>query len=234
MDVYARKHAGSGAVARYQAKFANRIDGIRHDIEQGFLARHARGRLFDCTIGIGRFIGTLPNVTSYEGLDLSPEFIDHVRRTFPGTHCYEGNLISGIPESNNSYDCVICLRSLSAIGHLDSILADLMRIAAPGGVVIVDYGRKPNTLILNGESVVVDGASAEDAVARLPADVVEILRCDALLTRVKRSTRLFRLLTGPLGRLLPDALIRFAESCATPFFWERQIVVLRKRPAQRA
>jgi ubiquinone/menaquinone biosynthesis C-methylase UbiE len=229
MDAYARKHAGSNAVARYQAKFANRIDRIRHDIEQVFLARHVRGRVFDCTIGIGRFIGGLPEATSYEGLDLSPEFVEHVRSKFPGTRCYEGNLVGGIPEPDNAYDCVICLRSLSAIGHLDAILAGMIRITAPGGLVIVDYGRKAAALVLNGESVVVDGANAQDAIARLAADPVEVLCCDALLTRIKKSSRLFRLVTGPLGRIIPDSVLRLVERCATPLFWERQIVVLRKR-----
>src|SRR3569833_2956551 len=204
MDAYARKHAGSNAVARYQAKFANRIDRIRHDIEQAFLARHVRGRVFDCTIGIGRFIDGLPGATSYEGLDLSPEFVDYVRHKFPGTRCYEGNLVGGLPAPDNAYDCVICLRSLSAIGHLDAILTDMIRIAAPGGLVIVDYGRKAATLVLNGEHVVVDGANAQDAIARLAAEPIEVLRCDALLTRIKKSSRLFRLVTGPRGRIIPD------------------------------
>jgi len=229
MDTYAKKFSGSKAVARYQAKLANRIDRIRHQLELAILLRHATGRVFDCTIGIGRFVRTLPNVTSYEGSDLSPEFVDYVRRMFPEVRCYEGNLLDGIAEPDDAYDCVICLRSLSAIGHLDKILGEMVRIAAPGGLVILDYGRKPITLNLNCEQITVDGANAEAAIAQLSADVVEVARCDALLTRAKRSARLFRVLTGKAGRFIPDRVLRAIETCAAYFFWERQIVVLRKR-----
>jgi SAM-dependent methyltransferase len=229
MTVYATKFQGTDSVLRYQRKLDNRIDRIRHAFELDVLRRHAAGGLFDCTIGTGRFIGALPRVTAYSGFDLSWEFIDYIKAIFPGVTSAQGNLVNGIPEPSDRYDCTICLRSLSAIGHLEAILSEMVRIVRPGGIVIFDYGRRATSQVLNGQTVIVDGEDVEAAIGRLNADVVEIVKCDALLTRIKKSPRAFRWFTAGAGSRIPDAYLSAAERALVPLFWERQIVVLRKR-----
>jgi ubiquinone/menaquinone biosynthesis C-methylase UbiE len=229
VDTYAKKFAGSRAVARYHAKFDNHIERMRHAFEHAVLQRHMHGRLFDCTIGTGRFIGTLSRVGSYSGLDLSVEFVEHVKASFPSIAVRQGDLRQGIPEPANSYDSVMCLRSLSAIGHLDAILPEMIRIVRPGGVVIFDYGRYPTSQVLNGETFVIDGEDVESALARLEADVVQVIKCDALLTRIKKSRRAYRWIASDMGRLVPHSVLLAVEGALVPWFWERQIIVLRKR-----
>jgi SAM-dependent methyltransferase len=231
MTDYAAKFQGGDAVARYKRKLDNRFEISRHRLEHRLLSRYASGRVFDCTIGVGRFIGTLPRVASYTGLDISGEFVDYVNANFPGTHARQGDLTAGIPEPTDTYDCVICLRSLSAIGQIEAILQEMVRIAKPGGFVIADYGRKPTKTEIGGKTVAVDGENLDAALAGLPARLVERVACDALTTRIKRSARLFRLLNGSLGGLVPEAALSAADRLLAPLLWERQIVVLQKPSA---
>jgi len=234
MDVYGGKHQGSQAVERYWRKLSNRIDRLRHGIEHDVLSVHAYGAVFDCTIGVGRFLGTLPKVTSESGMDISEEFVSHVREAHQNVMAVTGDLSVGIAEPDNRFDTVICLRSLSAIGGLAAILPDMVRIAKPGGHVIVDYGRRPVTVTLNGQAVTTDGEDFDGIVRDLNADTVARVFCDGLLTRLKRRGRIFRFFTQGPGRYIPDSMLLGLERMAVPLFWERQIVVLRKRMPDRA
>jgi len=228
MAVYASKFQGAESVARYQRKLGNRIDLLRHDIERDFLARHAAGDLFDCTIGVGRFIGTLPQVWSYSGLDLSQEFVEYVQQSHQGVRAYVGDLTRAIDERDDSFDCVICLRSLSAIGSTRAIVREMARITRPGGLVILDYGRKPSRGMLNGEEVVIDGEDIDAALSAAGIDVIDRCRCDALLTRMKKRARVFKFFDKGLGSRIPASLLLAAESLASGALWERQIIVARK------
>lgn len=227
--VYAQKHQGGDAVARYQRKLSNRIDRIRHGIELDLLRRHARGHLFDCTLGTGRFVGLLPGVSAYSGTDISAEFVAHVQASHPDVEARVGDLTKGIDAPDSAYDCVICLRSLSGIGHLATILPEMVRITRPGGTIVLDYGRKAVEVVLNGQRTVLDGEDLDGVLSRLDADIVERRHCDAVLTRIKRVPRLFRLLNGRFGRFVPDAFLVALERAVAPMLWERQIIVLRKR-----
>jgi SAM-dependent methyltransferase len=229
MAVYATKFQGAESVARYQRKLGNRIDRLRHDIERDFLARYAAGNLFDCTIGVGRFIGTLPQVKSYSGLDLSLEFVEYVRQSHQGVRAYVGDLTKTIDEPDNNFDCVICLRSLSAIGSTPAIIGEMVRIARPGGLIIVDYGRKPSRVTLNGQDVIIDGADIDAILGTSGVDVIDRCRCDAVLTRLKKRNRVFSFFDKGLGSYIPAKLLLAMESLAASAFWERQIIVARKR-----
>jgi SAM-dependent methyltransferase len=228
MTAYATKFQGAESVVRYQRKLDNRIDRLRHRIERDFLARYAKGDLFDCTIGVGRFIGALPDVKQYAGLDLSQEFVDYVRQSHQGVRAYVGDLTQTIDEPDDRFDCVICLRSLSAIGSTRAIVREMVRIARPGGLVILDYGRKPSRATLNGREVVIDGEDIDDVLATAGVDVIERFRCDALLTRLKKRNRVFRFFDHGPGSYIPVPVLLAAESLAAGVFWERQIVVARK------
>lgn len=226
MTDYSVKFQGSAAVERYKAKLSNRIDLLREVLESEVLLRHARGALFDCTIGVGRLIGKLQRVTSYGGMDLSTEFVDYVVQVHPGTKAQTGDLIAGIGEPDASYDTTICLRSLSAIGHVPEILADMVRITRPGGIVIFDYGRKPTQTTINGQSVWIDDAPIDKIIAALPVRVVERVRLDGVLTRLKKNPRVYRALIGGPGRIVPDAALAGVERLLAPMMWEREVIVL--------
>lgn len=228
--VYARLHQGGDAVARYFRKLDNRIDVLRDRQEAEIFARRLSGRLFDCTIGVGRLIGRLPQVTSYGGMDLSPDFVAFVRERYPGVEAAVGDLTHGIDQQDDAYDSVLCLRSLSAIGHVESVLREMTRIARPGGVVAFDYGRAPRkSFRIRGEAVSVDAEDVDAAIAAVEADVLERVRVDGILARLKGRPRVFRFLNGRYGRNIPDAALTAAETLAAPLLWQREIIFLRKR-----
>jgi SAM-dependent methyltransferase len=227
-DRYARLHQGVDAVARYQRKLANRIDHLRDGIETKLLARWCQRDLLDCTIGVGRFIGRLPNVTKYDGMDLSNEFVEHVRAAHPGIHVVTGDLLDGLPFPDISYDSVLCMRSLSGIGRLMTVLPEMVRVARPGGHIIFDYGRKATVLPIKGVRTLLDGEDVDAAIASLDVQLVERVHIDAFLARAKAHARLFSFLNGPRGRLVSDRVLLGLERGMAPFFWQRQIVVLRR------
>ena len=229
-DVYARAFQGGDAVARYLRKLDNRIDVLRDAQEVAILGKRLHGRLYDCTIGVGRFIGRLPLVTSYSGMDLSGEFVQFVRERHPGVQARVGDLTRGIEEPDDAYDGVLCLRSLSAIGHVSEVLREMVRIARPGGLVAFDYGRaeKPG-FTMRGQQVRIDAEDIGAVIATLPVDAIERVRVDGILARLKARLRVFRFLNGRLGRIVPDGALMLSERIAAPWSWQREIVFLRKR-----
>lgn len=231
---YARAHQGSDAVARYFRKLGNRIDVLRDDQEKSILSTWLVGRLFDCTIGVGRFVGRLPGVTEYCGMDLSPQFIEFIGERYPDVKADVADLMRGIPHADHSFDCVICLRSLSAIGDVERILREMVRVVRLGGIVVVDYGRSARPgFRVSGEKVPLDSEDFEAALRAVDAEIVRRYRVDGVLTRLKTRLRIFRFLTGPRGRIVPDWLLMLTERCLAPLLWQRQIVVLSKRNRKR-
>lgn len=225
---YAMLHQGSDAVARYQRKLDNRLDHLRHQVELEELGRLLVGSVFDCTIGIGRFIGRLPRVTAYDGMDLSEEFVDFVRQNYPESRALVGDLLKPLPLADSSYDNVFCLRSLSGIGNLENILPELVRVTRPGGLIVFDYGRRATVTNVKGVRTVLDGDDLEGILKRLNALLVERIFVDAVLTRAKIHNRIFRFINGPRGRIVSDRTLLWAERLTQPWLWQRQIVVLKK------
>jgi SAM-dependent methyltransferase len=229
-SVYARSFQGGDAVARYFRKLDNRIDRLRDALEAEILGSRLYGRLFDCTVGVGRFVDRLPAVTSYSGVDFSSEFVSFVQERYPHVQAEVADLTRGIQQPDACFDSVLCLRSLSAIGHVDGILREMVRIARPGGVIAFDYGRKPRrSFRMRGEQVSIDAEDIEPVLRTLDADVAERVRVDGILARLKARTRIFRLLNGPGGRWVPDGILGTTERALTPFLWQREIIFLRKR-----
>ena len=102
-------------------------------------------------------------------MDLSQAFVEHVRRNHPDMRADVGDLTRGIGQPDGAFDGVICLRSLSGIGRLDSVLPEMIRVLRPGGVMIVDYGRNPYTVSGGGGSFVVDGEDIDGQLRSLLA-----------------------------------------------------------------
>lgn len=225
---YAQLHQGSDAAARYHRKLDNRLDRLRHNIERELLSELLAGTVFDCTIGVGRFIGQLPGVTRYDGMDLSKEFVSHVRERNPESHVIVGDLTKGIPCADASYDNVVCMRSLSGIGQLASILPEMLRVVRPGGLVVFDYGRRATVANVQGIRTVLDGEDLDGILTQLNAAVAGRYHVDAVLTRAKIYPRIFRFINGPRGRMISDGMLLRLEQWIAPWLWQRQIVALRR------
>lgn len=228
---YAALFQGADAVARYKRKFDNNIDKVRHSIECEILSRLLNGSVFDCTIGIGRFIGLLPGVTRMDGMDLSHEFVKYASTLSTNGLFFVSDITKAIPVRSAAYDNVICLRSLSGIGRLELILPELVRIVRPGGLVVFDYGRRATMSHVKGVKTLLDGEDVEAVLRALDADVCERTHLDAFLTRAKISDRVFRFLTGPGRHLFPATVLLALERLFSKFWWQRQVIVLRRRPS---
>jgi SAM-dependent methyltransferase len=220
------------ATAKYSRKFLKRIEILRHEAELMVLQRYAKGCLFDCSIAIGRLIGRLSLVSHYSGMDYSSNFVAHIARTFPQVAIQRGNLRVGIDQPDGSFDTVICLRTLSALGSLQPILTEMMRIARPGGTVIFDYGVAPSAARVEGVDVTLD-ADADDVdaiVSVLPTAGVELIPLDGLFGLLKRSATVSRLVNSRLGGILPRAAWLRLERLFCQATSERILYVLTKLP----
>lgn len=228
---YAELFTGETAVQRYLKKLSNRIDILREEFELNILSEYLKGSVFDCTIGVGRFINRLPHVNQYDGMDFSPEFVEYVKTIQPKSHVFTADLTRDIPLESASYDNTLCLRSLSGINNLAKILPEMVRVTKPGGLIIFDYGRKKTVIKVKGELMVLDGDDLESILKSLDAAVVRRCYLDALLTRVKIYDRVFRFLTGSYGFLVSDAALLKLEKWIVPLLWQRQIIILRRNLA---
>jgi ubiquinone/menaquinone biosynthesis C-methylase UbiE len=229
MNKYANLFQGTDAVSKYLRKLDNRIEVLRHQIELDIIRDNARGELFDCTIGTGRLIPSLSNVARYKGMDQSEEFVDYVNKTHDAPIARVADLTQGIAEKSDCYDTVMCLRSLSAIKHEREIIQEMIRIAKPGGRIIFDYGTHPVTVIMRGETVTLDDAPIADLITEFPVQLEQEWPVDAILTRLKRRPRLFRLINGKYKGLFPDKLLLALEKALIPLLAERRIYCLIKQ-----
>jgi SAM-dependent methyltransferase len=233
-DKTARSYAYSGTfltperAAKYGRKFEKRIEIIRHDIEVDILNRHARGRLFDCSVGSGRFIPELKAVTSFEGMDYSPAFVEMVRRQHPQVKIARGDLLEGIAAESDAYDTVMCLRTLPQMTRMGHILAEMTRLAKPGGLVIIDYGR-PEATTPAGEEPAPGQYDIAGLAAALPLELVAEHHLDSPLVRaVKKRRALYRLFHHRVN-LVPNGVYRAWEEMLSRLSFERVLYVLRKK-----
>jgi ubiquinone/menaquinone biosynthesis C-methylase UbiE len=138
-------------VERYNAKIDRKIDRLRHLVELGLLNRYASGSLLDCSIGTGRFVRHLDMVTKYSGMDYSPLMLDYIKKTYPEVETKQGDLKQPLAYPDNSYDIVICTRTLFALGDISATLSEMARVSSK--YVIFDYSRSPLKLPDNLEAV---------------------------------------------------------------------------------
>ena len=201
---YSEHFANPVVTAGYEKKFDNAVDRLRHEIECEILSSFASGSLFDCSIGTGRFVGHLPKVSRYSGMDYSRPFLAHVREHFPGIDVDWGDLTEGILRSDNIFDTVLSLRTLFALGDPAPILAEMVRVAKPGGRIIFDYGVRHERVQFGGHTIEVSPADIQSLLPNLPVRVLQVVPLDALLLKMKRSR---------VGRALARAALHSRAIC---------------------
>lgn len=192
---YGQEFMSPDAADRYLRKFDNPLERIRHGHEVELLDRFVAGNVFDCSIATGRFVGEFPNARSFTGMDYSEEFLSYLRRRHPDVPTMWGDLRKGIPQPDDRYDATICLRTLSALGHIELIVAEMARITRPGGLVVFDYGTSLRKYTTAAGDTVLDGESPEAAIRAAGLEGTRRLPLDGVTVLVKRLPVLFWLLS---------------------------------------
>ena len=95
------------------------------------------GRALDAACGTGRHARELARLGhTVTGVDLAPEMLERARAAVPSATFREGDLRS-IPAGDAEFDLVVCGLALAHVVDLDAPAAELARVLAPGGRLIV-------------------------------------------------------------------------------------------------
>ncbi len=172
-NAYTQSWVRDGVVNHYLNKFRNKQNIVRHTIEVQYIKPFVRGNLFDCSIATGRFIPEFTGVSSYKGMDYSPDFLEFMQKNFPQIPVKRGDLLKGIEEPDNSYDTTMCMRTLFALPQTEEIISEMIRITKPGGTVIFDYGRTTFVADCRGQAMRTSPVNLREFLAKNPT--VELL-----------------------------------------------------------
>jgi ubiquinone/menaquinone biosynthesis C-methylase UbiE len=204
-QAYAKSFEGEDRLAKHIRKFSTRIDSIRDQIELEVIGKYANGELFDCSLGFGRFVGRLPNVTRYEGMDISNTNVNYVKKKYPQIQANQRNLLDGIKQPDQKFDTVICIRTLPVLPNIPYIIQEMTRIAKPGGLIIITYGLKSEESAIGGHSYQSCSYNLESIFSGINLEIADRTYKDALLSRVKQKSFFKRLFNSRVN-LIPDWL----------------------------
>jgi len=97
----------------------------------------APGRALDLACGTGRHAQRLVELGhQVEGVDLTPEMLQHAARNVPRASFREGDL-RAIPAASGAYDLVVCGLALAHVPELAAPVAEMARVLREGGTAIV-------------------------------------------------------------------------------------------------
>lgn len=105
----------------------------------GRVAHEARGRVLDVGCGPGHVTAYLAaQGADVSGLDLSPAMIDVARARVPDVSFVVGDL-RALPEADRSLGAVVAMYAVVHVprGELGPPIAELARVLAPGGLLLV-------------------------------------------------------------------------------------------------
>jgi SAM-dependent methyltransferase len=115
----------------------NPIVALEQPAVWGLIDELPAGRALDAASGTGRHAARLVALGhEVEGVDLTPEMLATARVNVPGASFREADLRS-IPSRDAVYDLVVCGLALAHLPALDDAVAELSRVLAPGGRLIV-------------------------------------------------------------------------------------------------
>jgi len=144
-DAFAREHdiddyyAQSGFLIRWIER--SRLGCIRR-----LLAPRPGHRLLEVGCGGGHVLRMFPQCT-LTGVDVSGEMLAKAQRNLDGypVRFLKGELAS-LDLPRDSFDRIICTEVLEHVVDPDALLADMRRLLAPGGRVVVTF---PNDTLVN-------------------------------------------------------------------------------------
>jgi ubiquinone/menaquinone biosynthesis C-methylase UbiE len=158
---------------RYEASRDGRDPGGYHDLvdelEVGFVERFGRGRdVLEVGCGTGLLLRRIAGFArSARGVDLSPGMLEQARAR--GLDVIEGSA-TALPFPDGGFDVVCSFKVLAHVREIRLALAEMARVARPGGYVIAELY---NPVSLRGlvkrlgpAGAVAEGATEQDVYTR--------------------------------------------------------------------
>lgn len=101
-------------------------------------------RLLDAGCGAGLFASlAVERGAEVHGLDVAPALVEYARRRVPGAAEFVVGDIGALPFADGEFDAVIALNSLLYASNPRQALAELARVTAPSGRVVLTWGCGP-------------------------------------------------------------------------------------------
>ncbi len=133
----AQPSIGYGAWAASYDEPDNPIVELEQPVVWELIGRASVGRALDAACGTGRHAERLLELGhTVDGFDLTPEMLALAAVNAPGVRLRSGEL-SAIPFAADAYDLVVCALALAHVEQLSGAVAELARVLAPGGRLIV-------------------------------------------------------------------------------------------------
>ena len=122
--------------ARYDEP-GNPLIAIEEPVVWRMLEGIAPGRALDLACGTGRHARRLVELGHrVEGIDLTPEMLEHAAKNVPAASFREGDLRE-VPAASGEHDLVVCGLALAHVPDLQRAVAELARVLRTGGIAIV-------------------------------------------------------------------------------------------------
>ena len=129
-----------GATAEGVAAHAReQIEGVREELRAFLAPLSGDERALDAGTGAGTLaLALAPLVREVVGIDLVPELLEAARRDAPANATFVEGDATALPFESFSFDLACSRRTLHHVSRPELALAELARVAKPGGRVFVD------------------------------------------------------------------------------------------------
>ena len=134
-QVRARFAATADRVAEHALQ---QVDLVREQL-QSFVQPNGDEQALDVGTGAGTLaLALAPLVHEVVGVDVVPELLERARAEAPANVAFVEGDATKLPFASESFDLVCCRRTLHHIARPELVVAQLTRVARPGGRVFVD------------------------------------------------------------------------------------------------
>lgn len=125
----------AGRVAEHSAQ---QVDGVREQMRR-LLDPRGDERALDVGTGAGVLaLALAPLVREVVGIDVVPELLEAARRNAPENATFVDGDATDLPFEDGKFDLVGCRRTLHHVHRPELVVAEMARVARPGGTLVVD------------------------------------------------------------------------------------------------
>jgi SAM-dependent methyltransferase len=160
-------YLGRRVVVFLYDRFASRYDAVKQydassdafHLAAPILAHDRAGRVLDVATGTGRLAASLISIRSFHGsidaVDASAAMLRIAQPKFAATDRVRLHRAdaANLPFAADAYACVTCLEALEFMPDRRAVIAELLRVLRPGGLLIVSNRIGPDAWKLPGRAV---------------------------------------------------------------------------------